>query len=286
MYLSARKKLLQAIFEMKQNLGCSQLTSIYCNSSQYHSFIELRNTTYFSFEFTDELNSSISRLEGKKLEGCKRACLSICSCKAAVFRYDSDGARRESCLLLNEVFYLIDNEGGTDTRVFLKVQNSSKSHDSSKAHNQPPIISGGKKPIPLRVIIGYTLAAFFGIILSINTCVVLFKKRTHESSKAGDLMDLEPSLPGMLTRFSYNELKIITEDFSTKLGEGGFGSVYEGTLSNSTRIAVKHLDRVGHVMESFLTEVKLVGGIHHVNLENSLDFVLKRATDFLSMSTW
>uniref|UniRef100_K4CG93 Protein kinase domain-containing protein n=2 Tax=Solanum lycopersicum TaxID=4081 RepID=K4CG93_SOLLC len=74
-------------------------------------------------------------------------------------------------------------------------------------------------------------------------------------------MDLEPNFTGMLTRFSYNELRIITEDFSRKLGEGGFGSVYEGTLSNGTKIAVKRLDGLGHVMDSFLTEVNIVGGI-------------------------
>lgn len=104
-----------------------------------------------------------------------------------------------------------------------------------------------------------------------------YKKRIYKSSKAGDFLDLEPILPGMLTRFSYNELKIITGDFSTKLGEGGFGSVYEGSLSNGTKIAVKHLDGVGHVMESFLTEVKIVGGIHHVNLVKLIGFCAEKS---------
>lgn len=73
-------------------------------------------------------------------------------------------------MLLNEVFSLIDNEGGTDTRVFLKVQNS------SKAQNQPSIISGGKKSRHHRVIIGSILAAFFGIILSTSTFFVFLQK--------------------------------------------------------------------------------------------------------------
>lgn len=88
--------------------------------------------------------------------------------------------------------------------------------------------------------------------------VCSFQKRTL-SVKAGDLLDLAPILPGILTRFSYNELKIITQDFSRKLGEGGFGSVYEGTLSNGNKIAVKRLNGVGQVKDSFLTEVKIVG---------------------------
>ncbi|PHT28425.1 hypothetical protein CQW23_31982 [Capsicum baccatum] len=79
-------------------------------------------------------------------------------CKAVVFRDDSDEARSGSCLLMNEVFSLIDEER-MDERVFLKVQNS------SKAQKQSPIISGEKKKSRSHmVIIGSTLAAFFGII--------------------------------------------------------------------------------------------------------------------------
>ncbi|KAK4714507.1 hypothetical protein R3W88_020414 [Solanum pinnatisectum] len=212
----------------KPDLGCSQLTSINCNSSQYHSFVELKNTTYFVFQFNHEFSSTkIFSLEGEKLEDCKRAW---------------------NCLLLNEVFSLTDSEEGRGKTVFLKVQNT------SKAQTQSLIIPGGKKSRPFKVIIGSTLASFFGIILSIATCFVIFRKRTHESRKAADILDLAPILPGILTRFSYNELKIITDDFSRKLGEGGFGCVYEGTLRNGTKIAVKNLDGVGQVKESFLTD--------------------------------
>ncbi|XP_055824530.1 G-type lectin S-receptor-like serine/threonine-protein kinase SD2-5 [Solanum dulcamara] len=253
--------------DRKPDLGCSLLSSIDCKSLQYHSFVELKNTTYFSFKINQELNSSIFWLEGIKMEDCKRACLGNCSCKAAVFEYDWNGARRGNCLLLNEVFSLTDIEEGRGKAVFLKVQNT------SKALTQSPIIPGSK---PFKVIIGSTLAALFGIILSITTCFVIFKKRTHKSRKAEDFLDLEPILPGILTRFSYNELKIITEDFSRKLGEGGFGSVYEGTLRNGTKIAVKHLDGVGQVKESFLTEVKTVGGIHHINLVKLIGFCAEK----------
>ncbi|KAH0651229.1 hypothetical protein KY285_031348 [Solanum tuberosum] len=257
--------------ERKPDLGCSQLTSIYCNSSQYHSFVELKNTTYFSFNIDQELNSSRLWLGQTKLEDCKKACLSNCSCKAAVFEYGWNGTRRGNCLLLNEVFSLKDSEEGRGNTVFLKVQNS------SKPQTQSLIIPGGKKSRPFKVIIGSTLAAFFGIILSIATCFVIFRKRTHESRKAADILDLAPILPGILTRFSYNELKIITDDFSRKLGEGGFGCVYEGTLRNGTKIAVKRLDGVGQVKESFLTEVKAVGGIHHINLVKLIGFCAEKS---------
>ncbi|KAA3477650.1 G-type lectin S-receptor-like serine/threonine-protein kinase SD2-5 [Gossypium australe] len=49
-------------------------------------------------------------------------------------------------------------------------------------------------------------------------------------------------LTGMPTRFTYNDLQIATNNFFVKLGEGGFGSVYQGTLPNGTRLAVKKLE--------------------------------------------
>ncbi|PHT43599.1 hypothetical protein CQW23_17624 [Capsicum baccatum] len=212
------KNFFRPLDERKKNVGCSQLTSINCNTLQYHSFIEPRNTTYFAFELNDELASGILWFEGKKMEDCKRTCLRHCSCKAVVLRDDSDGARNGSCLLLNEIVSLIDEEG-IDKRVFLKW--------------------------------------------------------THDSRNAGDFLDLKPILLGILTRFTYNEFKIITKDFSKKLGEGRFGAVYEGTLTNGTKIAVKCLDGLGHVMESFLTEAKIFGGINLVNLVKLIGFCVE-----------
>ncbi|KAL3364172.1 hypothetical protein AABB24_013099, partial [Solanum stoloniferum] len=255
--------------DRKPDLGCTELTSISCDSQQHHSLLELKNTAYFAFNINHALHSSKYWVDGKKFEDCKRACLSNCSCKAVVFRYEQDGSRRGRCLLLNEVFSLVDKKDEIDT-IFLKVQNSSMSEI-----NHSPVISPKQKKKSFKVIIGSTLAALFGIILALSACPLLYR-RSIGSSKDVDFLDLEPILPGILTRFSYNELKIITQDFNRKLGKGGFGSVYEGTLSSGTKIAVKHLDGVGQVKESFLTEVKTVGGIHHINLVKLIGYCAEK----------
>lgn len=48
---------------------------------------------------------------------------------------------------------------------------------------------------------------------------------------------------------------------------GGFGSVYKGSLSDGTLIAVKKLDRVlPHGEKEFITEVSTISSMHHMNL--------------------
>jgi hypothetical protein len=59
-----------------------------------------------------------------------------------------------------------------------------------------------------------------------------------------------------IRRFTYAELKLITNDFKTVVGKGGFGIVYHGTLENSDEVAVKVLMETS-IAEStdFLPEV-------------------------------
>ena len=80
----------------------------------------------------------------------------------------------------------------------------------------------------------------------------------------------------MPSRFSYKDLITATENFSSKLGEGGFSSVYEGTLSNGIKVAVKCLHSVGHVKDSFLAEVETIGSIHHINLVRLVGFCAEK----------
>ncbi|KAI9198765.1 hypothetical protein LWI28_021809 [Acer negundo] len=76
----------------------------------------------------------------------------------------------------------------------------------------------------------------------------------------------------MPTRFSYEELKQATEEFLRKLGEGGFGAVFEGTLVSGEKAAAKRLDALGQGKKEFLAEVKTIGSIHHINLVRLVGF--------------
>ena len=67
-------------------------------------------------------------------------------------------------------------------------------------------------------------------------------------------------------RYSYADIKRITNQFKDKLGEGGYGKVYKGKLSNEIFVAVKVLNNVKGNGEEFINEVGTIGRIHHVNM--------------------
>ncbi|XP_057821996.2 cysteine-rich repeat secretory protein 55-like [Cryptomeria japonica] len=73
--------------------------------------------------------------------------------------------------------------------------------------------------------------------------------------------------------FNLENIKAATSNFheDNKLGEGGFGSVYKGTMPNGLQIAVKRLSvQSSQGKKQFLNEIKLVAKIQHRNLVNLL----------------
>ena len=74
------------------------------------------------------------------------------------------------------------------------------------------------------------------------------------------------------SRYSYVDIKRITNNFKDKLGQGGYGTVYKGKLSNEVFVVVKILDDFKGNGEEFINEVGTMGTIHHVNVVRLLGF--------------
>ncbi|KAL3533704.1 hypothetical protein ACH5RR_007225 [Cinchona calisaya] len=84
----------------------------------------------------------------------------------------------------------------------------------------------------------------------------------------------------MPIRYSYKELKAMTNNFRVKLGEGGYGLVYKGKLRSGNLVAVKMLNKSKANGQEFINEVATIGRIHHVNVVRLVGFcatVSKRA---------
>ncbi|XP_059461838.1 leucine-rich repeat receptor protein kinase HPCA1-like [Corylus avellana] len=92
-----------------------------------------------------------------------------------------------------------------------------------------------------------------------------------------------PQLKGA-RRFSYEELKKYTNNFSEAngIGSGGYGKVYRGTLSTGKMIAIKRAQRDsmqgGH---EFKTEIELLSRVHHKNLVILEGFCFEQAEQML-----
>ncbi|KAK4278115.1 hypothetical protein QN277_016006 [Acacia crassicarpa] len=124
---------------------------------------------------------------------------------------------------------------------------------------------GSKKGPTICVVVGGT--AFVLILLTLLAWTKR-PKRHERSFPRGDISGVS-NLKGPIN-FSYRELKFATKNFSAenKLGEGGFGVVYKGTMKNGKVVAVKKLNLhpSKKVEEEFESEVKLISIVHHRNL--------------------
>ncbi|XP_023880803.2 rust resistance kinase Lr10 [Quercus suber] len=74
------------------------------------------------------------------------------------------------------------------------------------------------------------------------------------------------------TRYSYNDVKRITNQFTEKLGQGAYGTVFKGKFSNEIHVAVKILNSSKGNGEEFINEVGTMGRIHHVNVVRLVGF--------------
>ncbi|XP_021824008.1 rust resistance kinase Lr10-like [Prunus avium] len=74
------------------------------------------------------------------------------------------------------------------------------------------------------------------------------------------------------SRYSYADIKRITNQFKEKLGQGAYGTVFKGTLSSELLVAVKMLNNSSEKGEDFINEVGTMCQIHHVNVVRLVGF--------------
>ncbi|XP_009786317.1 G-type lectin S-receptor-like serine/threonine-protein kinase SD2-5 [Nicotiana tabacum] len=188
------------------------------------------------------------------LNGCKASCLGNCSC-AAMFFDSSSG----NCFMFDQIGSLQGSANGAGFKSYIKVSASQGNGNNG---------GGGKGRLP--IIIGIVISTTF-VILGLIYGSIRYQRRKNnklpdsakESSEEDNFLE---GLSGMPIRFSYRELQNATNNFSIKLGQGGFGSVYQGVLADGTRIAVKKLEGVGQGKKEFRAEVSIIGSIHHLHL--------------------
>ncbi|KAK3440684.1 hypothetical protein EUGRSUZ_B00960 [Eucalyptus grandis] len=119
---------------------------------------------------------------------------------------------------------------------------------------------------------GLSVGAIIGIVVALVVLLVLIILVLWLRGFL-DCREVEDSeLHGLdiqIGHFTLRQIKAATSNFDSvnKIGEGGFGPVYKGTLSNGTIIAVKQLSsRSKQGNREFLNEIGMISALQHPNL--------------------
>ncbi|TYH84948.1 hypothetical protein ES332_D02G231800v1 [Gossypium tomentosum] len=214
--------------------GCERTTKLQCKENR-----TLTNGKPDKFLTSPnvKLPQNAQPVTATSISECESTCLQNCSCTA--YAYDSDGCRIWIGQLL-DLQQLADDASDGKT-LYLRL---AASEFSSSSNNNGIIIGAAAGSVSLVLVL-----VIFGIWR--------WRRRTTINPKAVD---------GSLLAFGYRDLQSATKNFSEKLGGGGFGSVFKGTLPDSSVIAVKQLESINQGEKQFRTEVSTIGTIQHVNL--------------------
>ncbi|RLM75206.1 G-type lectin S-receptor-like serine/threonine-protein kinase [Panicum miliaceum] len=183
---------------------------------------------------------------------CEQACLSTCSCSAYSFGPGGCSAWHGELINVRHL-QLADAPAGNGEVLHLRL---AAKEFQTRRKSRAMVIGGA---------IATGTAALGVSVLVLLLMVVARRNRRHR-----------PHCDGGLIAFRYRDLQRATGDFSDKIGAGGFGSVFKGSLNTSTTIAVKRLHGSCRAEKQFRAEVGSIGILQHTNLVKMIGFCCER----------
>ncbi|MED6124975.1 hypothetical protein PIB30_064018 [Stylosanthes scabra] len=229
--------------------GCVRKVNLSCDSRD--GFLK-----FSGMKIPDTSKSWYNR--SMNLEDCKNFCLKNCSCTACAnldVRHGGSG-----CLLwFNDI---VDVRKQTSEGQDLYIKVAASELDNNKGLNKKQLAG---------ILVGCSLFIIVMVILGI---VIHRKNKLKKSDMNQQISWKNHSIDREredidIPIYDLSTIAIATSHFSIskKLGEGGFGPVYKGTLTNGQEIAVKRLSHSsGQGPNEFINEVKLIANLQHRNL--------------------
>uniref|UniRef100_M8AXL9 Receptor-like serine/threonine-protein kinase n=1 Tax=Aegilops tauschii TaxID=37682 RepID=M8AXL9_AEGTA len=187
---------------------------------------------------------------------CAQICLGDCSCTAYSFVKGECSAWHGELLDWRQ-HQCSDSSSTNGETLYLRL--AAKEFPSQQASRR------GKTNVIL--VISATVASL-GLLAALVLLIIIWRNRTKLS---GGTLKIAKGVNGIIA-FRYADLQRATKSFSEKLGGGSFGSVFKGSLGDSTTIAVKRLDHANQGEKQFRAEVSSIGIIHHINLVRLIGF--------------
>ncbi|XP_057836445.1 G-type lectin S-receptor-like serine/threonine-protein kinase At2g19130 [Cryptomeria japonica] len=229
--------------------GCARRRPMKCSVTEgtTDGFLESKNRNLHEEEAVSYNNETT-------MEGCRTACLNNCSCTAFSFVISDLPVCR---LWFGDLFKM--SVSSDSHSVFIRLA-ASELQDSKSERS---------RKVPGLYILLPSVAACCVILSLLLAAFILWKCRGQRK------ISVEEDVPIMLKTFTYKELRIATENFKHELGSGAFGSVFKGTLSDSTLVAVKRLEGFARAEKQFRAEINTIGIIQHVNLVRLCGFCVE-----------
>ncbi|XP_062120192.1 rust resistance kinase Lr10-like [Humulus lupulus] len=216
----------------------------------------------------------------------------------------STGSKRHSYVIVNGSLSVsdMDESCGVELTTLVSVQRNSNSNASSFMDIHNDMAFGfklswirGTTPLQIRMRLWhkiwddfwtyrYLILFIFGAVIVgraiLGTpclCIFLtYKWRRRHLSMYDRIEEFLQSYNNLVPiRYSYSEIKKMSQGFKDKLGEGGYGSVYKGKLRSGHLVAIKMLDTSKGNGEDFVNEVATIGRIHHVNVVRLIGFCVE-----------
>ncbi|RDY03958.1 G-type lectin S-receptor-like serine/threonine-protein kinase, partial [Mucuna pruriens] len=229
--------------------GCVPRNKSNCKNSSTDGFFK-----YTHMKLPDTSSSWFNTT--MNLDECQKLCLQNCSCLA--YANLDIRAGGSGCLLWFNT--LVDmrklSQWGQD--LYFRVPASELDH-------------GGHRNIKAKIVVIIVGVTVFGFGLIITCVSILIIKNPGAAGKIYNkhykniLRKEDIDLP----TFDLSVLANATGNFSieNKIGEGGFGAVYKGTLTDGKELAVKRLSKKsGQGLDEFKNEVALIAKLQHRNL--------------------
>ncbi|XP_039064701.1 G-type lectin S-receptor-like serine/threonine-protein kinase At4g27290 [Hibiscus syriacus] len=236
--------------------GCRHIKPLNCQKGD--GFIRIGNV-----KTPDTTNSWVNKT--MNLKECRDKCLRNCSCMAYT---NLDVPTGSGCAMwfgdLIDIKQLLSE--GQD--LYIRV---SASESELKKRDK----------VKLAIILATVIAALLGFLLVV--CYIHRRRRKLkdevEDNNQNDKENKNENEDMELAVFGFGTIAQATDCFSfhNKLGEGGFGPVFKGTLANGQEIAVKRLSKSsGQGLNEFKNEVKLIAKLQHRNLVRLLGCCAQR----------
>ncbi|KAL1346110.1 hypothetical protein AAHE18_08G166400 [Arachis hypogaea] len=229
--------------------GCERRTNLNCHDDGFlrYTGVKLPNTS--SSFFSETLN----------LKECGQLCLSKCSCTAYANLYvDGSGCLLWFVELVDIIQY---SERGQD----LYVRLAASDIDSVKKMERS---NKDKRLVGIIIICGVLVMIIF-LFLGHLTYKQSDSRRKREKVHNQDYRCGQRKEEVDWPTFDFQTIVNATANFSSdnKVGEGGFGPVYKGTLIDGQEIAVKRLSiNSGQGLNELRNEVNTIAKLQHRNL--------------------